>query len=232
MSNPQIRVPKAVILEPFYDEWRYKDNANAHVRDVVGEDLKLARCPRLDPVHGYINEFAAVRQFRSMSDYGLVFINSHGGIHTFLGESEGSGCIQTEEPAHDTDWNHPGGKYRADILQERLIVWMPNSTTRSYVITPRFIEHYIAFDRAIVLNSACYGLSDIQAVTPLYKAFVKTAGAAVYIGFTGKVGIVWGGNWVKAFSAAMAGGQTVSEAFITASAKVGPFDPSSPGQPE
>ncbi len=238
-SNPQISPAKGLVLEPFYAEW---EASGDQISESVQASLQQVRCPTIDPIHvinRVVGGSAGVEEFKTMGDYGLVTINSHGTrIEEWIGGVPVPlhSLILTEQIARPEEWVFAPptvGKYAADVLSSpvqekpaRLILWRRGNGDLVYAITSSFVDRYLSFDRAIVFNGACNGMDDLKTPKPevlihaLAIRFLKV-GAAVYVGFYGPVKNNFGGSWVKHYVRSLVDGRTAGPAFHAAVEELG-----------
>lgn len=185
--TPSIKNNKVAIVSPFATQGGKKqlqDSAEAY--DKVFDIWREAQFDTTRIEDSYAN----VNFFKSLDQYGAVFIDSHGGVF-----SDNTPFFTIGEKLNKADIS-AGGKYEKDYLLDKI-----GSTTNGYLlIAPSFISEYNkSFPGSIIHMGSC----DSSVTSAMGDAFIAN-GAKAYYGYDNSVKSTYDG----------AVAQTVSEALV------------------
>lgn len=152
-----------------------------------------------------------VDTMKSLSKYGIIIIESHGGNW----ENVGYVLSLTETVTQEKNNN----KYKDDIDKGRVI---PNGN--HYVITQEFFNHYYNsndFDNSLIYLGTCHGGDDDVGIRNIFKQ----KGAEAVITYTNSVIIKYMHEMLPTVFKCLSNGKTIKEAVATAKIEHGSHDP-------
>lgn len=173
-TGPEVLNSRAIYLGPYLNDFAQTD-------DYYGawELVKASVCPHCETVEK-MNQDVMVDDFKTLSDYGLILVSSHGD-NWYGGLSGDNVCaeglqqsqviIYTNQPL--TSENLP--IYEADLMARRLAV----GVNGNLVVLPSYISHYNGnFPNSLVYIATCRSSYN----NTLQSAFLGK-GAGAYFGF-------------------------------------------------
>ncbi len=193
----------AIVLAPFFDEFSPLDES-----DYIAQKLSQL----WSPVSTIKNSAVTVGLMKTLSQYAVVSISSHGSIN-----SKDQVQIFTREKA--TPSNRL--KYIFDLMAGRIRVSIVNGY---YMITPSFIRHYgHKYPRSLIYISACFSKAKVNET--MSNAFLDK-GAYTYFGYDDIVFPDFAyGIGTRLFNYLLEDRMTAGNAFIALGDKIDPSEP-------
>lgn len=159
---------------------------------------------------------ATVDDYKTMDQYGMIFINAHGKIDTrglLYNDKELSIICLDENITSQKD-----SKYLSDMKSRRVMRYF-SGTKSTYAITPDFIRHYYdgedKLENSIIFNGSCLGYYNDN----LADAFLDS-GAAAFVGFTESVRTLYVNAIFEEIVDGLLKGETLDEAVSLATEKL------------
>jgi hypothetical protein len=164
----EVASKKVLVLAPFHHEFGELDSGAA-TRTIFDDHNETVGCPMYDVV--YLEDSnAGVEAFKTIGKYGIVHIDSHGGI--MWGEL----IVVTGTSADDL------ASYQPDLVKGRLVMASVHGK-QALAITPKFLAYYVgAMPSSLVFMATCKSADD-----PGMSDVLLAKGAQTYLGFTGLV---------------------------------------------
>ena len=206
-SEPKVGSNKVLIIGPFHTEFGATSEGND--LENMFED---SECPTFDVAPPIYDAAADVAAFKTLSNYGIISIISHG--DTFY-----SGILSLWQDIFGWDWwgaqvviltgeeatDATKAAYEQDLKKGRLVI----TNGGNYAITPAFISHYNkSFPKSIVHAGSCRSMYN----NSMASAFIGN-GAKTYTGYSEYVLSSYAKNTAIKYWESLISGKKTSEAF-------------------
>jgi hypothetical protein len=189
VGSPEVKSTKAIYLGPYYSDFGNGDDYHHAWQTIL--DSKCPECQTTEKQDADVT----VEDFKTLSNYGLVVISSHGDtwFEGAFGTDEGKVVTLTSQVINSSNFL----SYLADLLLQRLAI---DARDNTLVVLPSFIKRYNgAFPNSLVYLSTCRSSYNFS----MASAYLSK-GAKAFFGYS---------EYVKV-SYAAAAGKTMMESFL------------------
>lgn len=187
---------KVLILSSF-------DNTSSEFTDAyIGLQNKFKNAKTGD-FHGIMKFDATVEDYKDLSNYGIIVINSHGDLYN------GTPVIKLGRVVTYQDYETNEDDHKAHRL---VLCGILKSPYYCYGITPSFIECYNkSLPKSLVYSCTCFGFANEEMV----KVFTSI-GAKAYTGYSDSVDAEWDSKILNTYFDSLLNGDNVADAWSKA----------------
>lgn len=197
---------RVIGIGAFHDEF---SPLGDEVDQAEKQTFRNAPCPATARSAKFINQQATVALMKTLSQYGVVIITSHGDTYSWPGGPASSQVVFLTRETPDP-FNH--ALYDVDLLANRLAIVSAPIGNPYYAILPSFITTYdAAFPQSLIYLGSCRSHDN----TSMADAFIAQ-GAKTFFGYRGAVPTGF---------AALVGTKLFQELTINGKSTGGAFDP-------
>ena len=167
-TGPEVKSTKAIYLGPYLHDFGDTDDYHD-----AWQTIKNSKCPKCQTVEKK-DQAVTVEDFKTLSNYGLVVVISHGDswFNGVFGASRGQVVVLTYQNAGQNELNN----YEADLRLRRLALTGSNK----FVILPSFVRRYNGtFPSSLVYIGSCRSSYN----STMSNTF-RSKGAKAYFGFS------------------------------------------------